>query len=167
MKTPASSRILFGILCVLPCLALDAQRSDPIYSADSVVLERTLCFGTCPAYRLSISRSGVIHFESRNPEDERRAKDSILVRDFETILVQAHRVDFLSLPDRIADDKRFCPHDVTDNPTAIVTIFIPARPKRVEDYYGCFWAPAGLRDLETYIDEITRAKRWIRAARRR
>src|SRR5438874_541135 len=167
MKTPSPSWILFWLLCVLPGPAVEAQRSDPIYSADSVVLERTLCFGTCPAYRLSISRSGVIYFESRNPEDERRARDSIPVSDFETILVQAHLVDFLSLPDRIADDRRFCPHDVTDNPTTIVTIFIPARPKRVEDYYGCSWAPAGLRDLETYIDEITKAKRWIRAARRR
>src|SRR5437868_3149515 len=127
MITPTPSWILFGFLCVLPGPAVEAQRSDPIYSADSVVLERTLCFGTCPAYRLSISRSGVIHFESRNSDDERRAKDSIPVSDFETILVRAHLLEFLSLPDRIADDKHFCPHDVTDNPTAIVTIFITIR----------------------------------------
>jgi hypothetical protein len=78
------------------------------------------------------------------------------------ILARARRIDFLSLPDRIADDKRFCPQDVSDNPTTIVTIFMSDRHKQVEDYYGCFWAPAGLRDLESYIDEVTNAKRWIR-----
>ena len=167
MKKPSPFWTLLGLLSVLPGSAANAQRSDPLYTADSVVLERTLCFGTCPAYRLSVSRSGAVHFESRNPEDDRLAKDSIAPNQVETILVQAHLIDFLSLPDRIADEKRFCPHTVTDNPTAIITIFMSARPKRVEDYYGCSWAPAGLRDLETYIDEVTNAKRWIRPARRR
>ncbi len=162
--------IVLGLLSISLGSAANAQRSDPrsdpLYTADSVVLERTLCFGTCPAYRVSVSRSGMIHFESRNPgEDGRRAKDSMPVNDFETILVRAHLLEFLSLPDRIADDKRLCPHDVTDNPTSIITIFIPGQPKRVEDYYGCDWAPAGLRNLETYVDEVTNAKRWIRPAR--
>jgi len=167
MKRPYAFCSALGLLSVLPGSAAKAQRSEPLYSADSVVLERTLCFGTCPAYRLRVSRSGAVHFDSRNPEDDRSAKDSIPPNEFETILVQAHHIDFLSLPDRIADDKRFCPHDVTDNPTAIITVFMSDRHKRVEDYYGCFWAPAGLRDLERYIDEVTKAKRWIRPARRR
>src|SRR5207237_7864993 len=111
MKTPYAFCSVLELLSVLPGSAAKAQRSEPIYSADSVVLERTLCFGTCPAYRLSISRSGVIYFEWRNPQDERRARDSIPVSDFETIVVQADLVDFLSLPDSIADDRRFCPHD--------------------------------------------------------
>jgi hypothetical protein len=171
MRTPHPFWIA-ALLSLSLSPAANAQRSDPrsdpIYSADSVVLERTLCFGTCPAYRLSVSRSGIIHFESRNPgEDGQRAKDSIPVNEFETILVRAHYLEFLLLPDRIADDKRLCPHEPTDNPTAILTIFIPGKPKRVEDYHGCDWAPAGLRDLETYVDQVTNAKRWIRPAQRR
>jgi len=108
----------------------------------------------------------MIHFESRNRGEEgRREQASIPVNEFETILVRAHFLEFLALPDRIADDKRLCPHDVTDNPTAIITLFIPGKPKRVEDYHGCDWAPAGLRDLEEYVDKVTNAKRWIRPAR--
>jgi uncharacterized protein DUF6438 len=171
MKACRQFSILLGLLAISLNSAASAQipdpRSEPIYTADSVVLERTPCFGTCPAYRLSVARSGMIHFESRNPgEDGRRAMDSIPSNEFQTILVRAHFLEFLSLPDRIADDKRFCPHAVTDNPTTIITIFIPGKAKRVEDYHGCDWAPAGLRDLETYVDQVTNAKRWIRPARR-
>ena len=166
MKTRFSVWVMLAFSSVPAGTTANAQGSDPIFTADSVVLERTPCYGTCPAYRLSVSRSGIIHFESRNRfEDGRPAKDSMPVNNFETILVRAHLLEFLALPDRIADDKRFCPHDVTDNPTAIVTIFIPGRPKRIEDYHGCDWAPAGLRELETYLDEVTNAKRWIRPVR--
>ena len=148
-----------------------AQRSlggrDSVFTADSVVLERTLCFGTCPAYRLSVSRAGGVHFESRNPDDETRATDRIPTIQFEWILSKAHRIDFLALPNRIADEKLYCPAVPTDNPTAVVTLFMGLRQKRIEDYHGCYWAPAGLRELEDYIDQITNAKRWIRPGRRR
>ncbi len=167
MRAAAWFAILIGLLGITSRSEAQmlAGRADSVLAADSIVLERTPCFGTCPAYRLRVSRSGSIHFESRNSgDDERRASDSISGNEFEQILVQAHFIDFWSLPNRIADDKRFCPHDVTDNPTAIVTVFVSKRLKRVEDYYGCFWAPAGLRELERHIDEVTNAKRWIRPA---
>src|SRR6266705_7175846 len=160
MRAAARLAIVIGLLGIISSSEVNAQvvagRADSVYAADSVVLERTLCFGTCPAYRLSVSRSGITHFESRNPgDDKRRASDSMSANDFEQILIQAHLIDFWSLPGRIADDKHFCPLDVTDNPTAIVTVFTHQKIKRVEDYYGCYWAPAGLRDLERYLDEVT------------
>jgi len=158
-------RIALGLALVFATSPLRLSAQDPLQAADSVVLERTLCFGMCPAYRLSVSRSGVVHFASRNPRDEsRRAADTIPALQFEWILTRALVTDFLSLPDRIADDKHFCPGPATDHPTAIVTVFMPNRVKRVEDYHGCYWAPVGLRQLEDYIDEITKAGRWIRPA---
>ena len=131
--------------------------------ADSVVLERTRCYGTCPAYRLSVTRQGVVSFQSRNPgEDNRRFVDTIAVDDVGAILVGAEKADFLALPDTIAADPHFCPSQATDYDTAIVTLYLPHQTKRVEDYHGCFWAPVALRELEDRIDTHTRSQRWIR-----
>src|ERR687888_360851 len=44
----------------------------PPGAVDSIVLERTACFGTCPAYRLRISAAGAVHFTSRNFGDSGR-----------------------------------------------------------------------------------------------
>ena len=160
------TRIL--LLCtVLHCLSSAAVvAQNPLDRADSVVLERTSCFGTCPAYRLRVSRSGSVLFESRNRAEEgRRESDNIAPEKFRWILTEALRIDFLALPDRIADEKRFCPARVTDLPTATVTIFLPDKVKRVEDYHGCFWAPAGLRELESVIDTVASSSRWVRPNR--
>jgi hypothetical protein len=165
VEVTRAAMILLGVFGAPGLAPVAAQGKDSLMAADSIVLERTRCFGTCPAYRLSVTRSGSIHFESRNPgEENRRAADTIPAFEFAGILTRARLLDFLALPDRITNDKRLCPHDVSDNPTAIVTLFMPGGPKRVEDYYGCDWAPAGLRDLEHYIDEIAKAGRWIRPA---
>jgi len=157
--------IAFGLVLAFGAAPRRSSAQDPLDAADSIVLERTLCFGTCPAYRLSVSRTGAVNFASRNPRDEsRRAADTIPALQFQWILTRALVTDFLALPDRIADDTHFCPNRATDHPTAIVTVFMPNRVKRVEDYYGCYWAPVGLREMEDYIDEITKAVRWIRPA---
>ncbi len=118
-----------------------AHAQNPLVDADSVVLERTGCFGSCPAYVLHVSRSGAVLFESRNRRDEvRRETDTIPAYKFQRILAQAVLVDFLALPDQIQDNNPFCPYSETDAPTAIVTVFLPRTAKRVEDYHGCvYW----------------------------
>ena len=154
------------LILFVPFRRLHAQ--DSLDTADSVVLERTACFGLCPAYLLHVSKSGAVLFESQNRGDEeRRATDTIPAYKFQRILTRAMITDFLALPDRIQGDKRFCPRSMTDHPTAIVTIFLPSGPRRVEDYHGCYWAPVGLRQLEDAIDTIAGVSRWIRPNRRR
>ncbi len=160
-----TTRILL-LWLVFASLPNRAHAQRPLEHADSVVLERTHCYGTCPAYRLRVSRLGTVLFESRNRGEEgRRETDSIAPIKFQWILNEALLIDFLALPDRIASDSHFCPAQVTDLPTATITIYLPDKPKRVEDYYGCFWAPAGLRDLEAAIDSLAGSSRWVRPNR--
>jgi len=125
---------LLALVNVLPT-SLRAQRPDP-GAVDSVVLERTLCFGVCPAYRLSITRAGMVRFESRNPGDSgRTASVMIPVSDFQTLMVLGlASTDLSELPDRIADEPKYCRHRATDHPTVIVTVFAGTQTKRVEDY---------------------------------
>jgi hypothetical protein len=152
--------LLAATLCAATLPAQSSTRE--LLMADSVILERTHCYGTCPAYRLSITRSGRVSFTSRNP-GERIARtstiDSTQYREITSLASFAH---FLQLPDKIASNKQVCGHEISDFPTATVTIFMASGSKSVEDYGGCAWAPWMLRRLEDKIDEIANSKRWVR-----
>jgi len=155
------SNTMLRVMLTIACgIATRAQAQGNLMKiTDSVVIERTRCFGTCPAYRLSVTSAGRIVYESRNG-DRAKAVDSVESRYFFGIVGSALMTDFLELPDRIADDPHFCPHRMTDAPTVTVTLFMTKATKSVEDYHGCMWAPDGLRRLENYIDEVANTKRW-------
>lgn len=143
---------------------------DAAPSADSIVLERTPCFGFCPSYRLSATRDGRVAFESRNPrESGRRASATIAPSVFARLVERANAIGFSSLPDTIRLDRALCPRWATDMPTAIVSIFMQDRVERVVDSHGCFPESdqsgaerlAQLRAFEASIDSATGASRWI------
>src|ERR1700741_3638408 len=112
---------------------------------DSIALERTLCFGLCPAYRISVTAAGAVHFRSLNPGDSARvATGRTDPGGFQSLADQAERIGFDRLPDSI-EDSRFCQQRSTDHPTATVTLHRGAAAKRVVDYLGCADGPEELR----------------------
>lgn len=152
-------------------------RSEALQTAtDSIVLERTLCYGTCPAYRLSLTRHGLVSFESRNPGDTaRRGRDTVSAGTLALLAAIADSLGFEALPDTVANSGALCPDKATDHPTATVTIFRGAQSKHVVDYRGCFAASdhttvpvvGRLRLFEASIDSLAGARRWVQPARRR
>jgi hypothetical protein len=141
-------------------------RPAEYFAADSIALERTACFGTCPVYRVSLARNGDVHFESRGHNDSgRTATDNVGAEAFRGLMGAAIFSRFYELPEEIAADPKYCPSRVTDLPTAVVTVYFRGRSKHVVDYAGCFWAPAALRGLEQEVDEATRSRRWVRSNR--
>lgn len=143
--------------------------------ADSVVLERSRCFGSCPAYRLRITGDGAVAFASRNPRDTLRTEtDSIAPSEVAWLLEEAERLGFYALPETIAEDSTLCPLRATDHPAATVTIFREDSTHTVVDYHGCYASHdlgvvprlEQLRRLEVEIDSVTRSSRWVRPASR-
>jgi hypothetical protein len=131
-------------------------------AADSIVLERTRCYGTCPAYRLSLARSGAIHFQSLNPGDSARVGTGTLAPGaFDALVAEAARIGFAGLPERISGSP-LCGQQTTDSPSAYVTIFGGGGAKRVEDYHGCRGVPPELRRFEVAIDSAAGSSRWVR-----
>jgi hypothetical protein len=145
-------------------------------SVDSIVLERTACFGRCPAYRLRLAADGRVSFASRNPDDSSRvASGRIAPAGIRWLAAEAARIGFYSLPPVIARDRTLCRDWATDNPTVTLTLFRSrsasrARgPARVEDYHGCFGANdhslvapvAALRKLEEQVDSVAGSRRWV------
>ena len=144
--------------------------------ADSIVLERTICYGTCPAYRISLSDVGEVRFDSGNPEHGgRRVTDTVAATTFTALAARARSIGFFDLPSKIADDSVLCRNRATDHPTVIVTIGAKGQTKSVEDYHGCFETVeheilppiARLRLFEIEIDSALRSSRWVTPANRR
>ncbi|HEX8271481.1 MAG TPA: DUF6438 domain-containing protein [Longimicrobiaceae bacterium] len=167
---------------LLACAALGACRgsapppTETAYpGADSIVLERTRCFGSCPAYRLGVSAAGDVAFTSRGPEDEGRThRARVPPEAFRSLVTAVARSGFIALPDTVAADPALCPLQRTDSPTATVTVFARSGSRQVVDYQGC--APpadpaaarrvAALRGLEAAIDSVAGSERWVRPAPR-
>lgn len=166
-------------LSLLPLLGAGSapkQKAEPAILAglDSVVLERTPCFGTCPAYRLVIARGGLVHFQSRDgqqPAIDARVTAAVSVLD--TIASRAVQLGFFDLPDDVQKDPVLCKDRATDHPTIILGLF-GQRSKRVIYYTGCYTVccehsrAARLTDLArlaTAIDSMARSSRWVRPGR--
>lgn len=94
------------------------------------VLQRTPCFGHCPAYRIEVFRSGyatydgVVHVEKVGPYEGR--VDPALLRD---LIHRADSIGFDKMPD--AYDA-----DVTDLPSAVVRIVANGHDKQVKARVG-------------------------------
>jgi uncharacterized protein DUF6438 len=170
---------LFVIVVVPACsrarahsAKLDAPRQG---MTDSVVLERTRCFGVCPAYRVRVALGGEVVFVSHNPSEERRtAIDTVPPWVADSLTYEAARIGFFALPDRIDAGSPLCPMLASDHPTITIGVFGRAT-KQVVYYTGCYLpgnlgrAPSleALGRLAARIDTLTRANRWIRPARSR
>ena len=158
---------------------LDAQTAgtDARSTLDSIVLERTSCLGTCPAYRLSVRADGFVRFVSRNQADngrtesQRRGRD--VMRRIERELERAH---FSTLPEMRMGRLPYCRTVMSDSPTITLSTFSSRDTRTVSYYTGC--VGEGMQDtmprqfirrlrvLADSIDSIAAGKGWIRPARR-
>lgn len=153
-----------------------AQGPVPFTELDSVILERTACYGTCPAYRLALLRSGVVQFRSHNRGDSARvARDSIKPDAVAALLPAAVRLRVFDVPPVIADSPALCPDRATDHPTVIVTLYGVGETRRIVDYHGCFLRSdhstasglSGVRAFEARLDSVAGVKRWVQPNRLR
>jgi hypothetical protein len=138
--------------------------------ADSIVLERSVCFGSCPAYRLRISSIGHVLFEPRNPGRPGQTPATAKVSDsaFSYLTSQAERAGFYGFPENIQEDSTLCRRMATDHPSATITIHRSTEYKRVHDYTGCHGSddPAAatrlrtLREFEALVDSVAGSARW-------
>jgi len=89
---------------------------DPV-QANSIVMTRSNCYGTCPAYRPFITPSGLVEFQSLNPgEPIRTAKDRVPPGKASTLFFHFRHLGFTRLPEKIQDAPAYCAISVTDYP---------------------------------------------------
>lgn len=134
------------------------QTPDPI-DLNSVVmtLERTVCYGICPEYKLTIYGDGNVEYEGRRfVKIEGKKAITISEEKVRQLLAEFQRIDYFSLEDSYEELM------ATDMPSAYTSLTIDGKTKTVRHYHGDFNAPEKLTDLEDKIDEIVDSNQWIK-----
>jgi len=157
--------------------ALLAQSSgrDARLDVDSVVLQRTRCLGTCPAYRIGVRGDGFVSFVSHNRSDFGRVESHTRGPEImRRIQGQLDRAQFQTLPEITMGRAPYCRVAATDAPSISVSVFRATDVRSRSYYTGCLGESAQdtsaqllirrLRALGDSIDAIAAGKGWIRPA---
>lgn len=162
--------VLLATSCAPNPEAINPSGAATTALPDSIVLERSVCFGMCPAYRLRLSAKGDVLFQPQKPAGD-TVTAKITSAEYAALVMQFEKAGFNGYPDRIQNDSLMCGLQATDHPGAIVTVYRGTTMKQVDDYHGCHGTEgradvasrlAILRALEAGIDTVAGTSRWIR-----
>jgi hypothetical protein len=122
----------------------------------TITLTRSMCFGFCPAYRVTITQDGQVTYVGErfvNVVGERRA--AIPRADVARLLRRFDEVQFGQLRDAYRAQ-------VTDLPTYTITLERNGQHKTVVDYGGLSAGmPRAVRDLQDEIDRVANTDQWV------
>ena len=169
--------ILIGIcsLSLSACHFLSAPFPDVNRDKLVISLQRTACFGSCPDYKVTITGSGRVVFETAphlalddvaNVHRANSTESGVRVpgthettvepQVIDQLLAQFEEARFFSLRDEYRAE-------VTDNPTYVVTIDTGNGKKSLVDYVGKkAGMPASVTALQDAIDTAAGTDRWIK-----
>jgi hypothetical protein len=137
-----------------------ASLSDADLKAVTIHLERTACFGSCPAYAVTIHGDGRVVYAGKDHvkvKGERVGRvDPATIR---TLVSEFARARFLALPKEYSEEKCAC-RRCTDMASAVTELIAGGTTHRVNHYYGCACAPKALFELESAIDKAAQAEQW-------
>lgn len=139
-----------------------------------IMLERSACYGSCPAYQVAIRGDGAVRFSSEQKNfDGTEAEvhraymgDSLLwpgvheaqidPKAVADLIARFRAAHFMGLKDEYQAQ-------VTDNPYYALTLRIGGVTKRVTDYVGdMVGMPASVTELEKAVDAVAGTARWVR-----
>lgn len=124
-------------------------------SADGVVitLDRTPCFGTCPAYHVAIYGNGTVMYEGRAfVAVEGAQKSQIPPQAVKDLVGEFYSAGFFSLRDRYEEQ-------ITDLPSQTTSITLLGVTKTV---YRYGLEPQRLTMLEDKIDKVAGTAKWVK-----
>lgn len=127
----------------------------------AVTLERTPCFGTCPVYGVTISRSGAVRFTGKHHvADTGLATATIPPARVDSLLAELEAGGYFGFADEYVMDSPACGLYATDSPTVITGVTRDGVTKTIRHDRGCSAAPPELSALEQRIDEVAGTARW-------
>ena len=121
----------------------------------SITLTRSVCYGRCPAYRVSISTKGIVFEGHAFVAAAGRHTDTVDPRAVRELAKKFVAADFYSMRGEYQAS-------VTDNPTYTLSISIDGHKKQVLDYVGSWVGmPEVISELEDDVDDLAHTERWI------
>ena len=145
-KTVKIILFLVVVPCAFSCKNQNLPAEDVLIS-----LEKTACFGTCPAYKLEIFASGLVLFNGiSNHEMIGKHKSQLDPQTLREVIEKFKSSSFFNF-------KNSYTGDVQDLPTTYLFFKDNGREKMVQDYYR---APSALKDLEKLVEDLIPVLRW-------
>lgn len=132
---------------------------DSIQADTLIQMERTVCFGICPAYELTIQKDGKVIFNGKQfVEHTGIATGEISQENLDQIIKNINESYFMDIPSDPECKSRF-----TDMPSVFLTINVDGKSHNVSHYHGCkgFQFEKELFELEEAIDSLAGAKKWV------
>jgi len=145
---------VFAAFAIAACAPVQnsAAQEGPIM----ITLSRTVCFGFCPAYQVSISEDGEVVYVGEqfvNVRGEQRAQ--IPREDVQRLLARFDEIGF----DSLQDSYRAA---VSDHPTYTITLERNGQHKVLVDYAGVnAGMPRAVRELQDEIDRVANTAQWV------
>ncbi len=136
-------------------LVTNTDAAAPVPAGSGVIsMQRTVCFGMCPDYTVTIHEDGLVEYEGRQFVRTKGHKSwHVPVADAQALFARfaADKFTTLSVP-------QSCPIIATDNPTTTTTLWQHGARHTVDHYHGNGCAPKVLDVLEKAVDDAARVK---------
>ena len=139
----------------LPIIHMPAPMVRPDSNV-TITLRRTVCYGRCPAYQVSVTTRGIVFQGDAFVAAMGRHTDTADPHAVRELAKKFIAADFYSMNDEYRAS-------VTDNPTYVVSISVDDHKKEIHDYVGSWVGmPAVITDLEDAVDSFAHTDRWIK-----
>ena len=145
------------IITLISCSHPKTMMNSRDISNDTLMLQRTVCFGNCPSYKLIIYGTGKVEYEGfKYSKIEGKVSSEIPIDSVKTLIREIEEAELFTW------NNEYQRQDATDLPSAWVTVTINGRTKLIKHYRGDSTAPQKLTEIERRMDEITNSEQWIR-----
>ncbi len=148
---------LLGAAVTAIALASCAPVEAPAQEAPvEITLRRTVCYGFCPAYTVTITGEGEVRYiGERFVNVVGPASATIPREDVARLLARFDEIGF----DQLRDTYR---GSMTDLPTTTITLVREGRRKVLVDYGGTsVGMPRAVRELQAEIDRVAGTAQWV------
>lgn len=122
-----------------------------------ITLERTECYGWCPAYRIEVRGDGTVFYEGRSfVACTGYHRGTVSGEAILEVMQMFEQANFFALRDAYKADSS------GDAPTTTISIDVDGRRKWVVDSMGLqMGMPAAVVELEYAVDRLSGSERWI------
>lgn len=148
--------LMFAALALIAACAPMPPNEPGSSGPATITLNRTLCFGFCPDYTVSINQDGLVSYEGRRFVNVTGAQTAqIPAADAQALLARFDAINFNALRDEYRAQ-------ISDMPTYTLTLVRNGRTKTVVDCGGPgAGMPESVRQLQDEVDRVAGTARWV------
>jgi hypothetical protein len=130
----------------------EKQSDKYLYGEDDAVeMSKTVCFGSCPVYNISIKGNGAARYEGiRFVKKEGNFGKKFSAQETNALFNAFEKSDFWSFQDEYTEE-------VTDLPTTFLTFRHKGKEKKIRMYFGY---PEELETLAGYVAKMAESEGW-------